>query len=215
MNIQCIFDTMLLRQIALYSNFNMYEVITQSLRKLVDFTDEELFMFMQKLKVVALKKYGFYLKEGQTCKGMVIVQKGCLRYFSRDEKGDHTIGFAFEGEWIGDYESFLLQAPSPDFIEAIEDTELFILSYADMQALYNHSQRFERFGRIIAERLFIDTARNNRNLKMQSAENRYRELLNTQPRIFERLPQHMIASYLGIQPQSLSRIRAKLSNSKN
>ncbi|GAA3988312.1 Crp/Fnr family transcriptional regulator [Mucilaginibacter dorajii] len=193
----------------------MYEIITQSLRKLVDFTDEELFMFMQRLKPVILKKYAFYLKEGQVCKGMVIVQKGCLRYFSRGEKGDHTIGFAFEGEWIGDYESFLLQAPSPDFIEAIEDTELFTLSYADMQALYSHSQRFERFGRLIAERLFIDTARNNRNLKMQSAEDRYLELLNTQPRIFERLPQHLIASYLGIQPQSLSRIRAKLYNPKS
>jgi CRP-like cAMP-binding protein len=193
----------------------MYEIITQSLRKLVDFTDEELFMFMQRLKPVTLKKYGFYLKEGQVCKGMVIVQKGCLRYFSRGEKGDHTIGFAFEGEWIGDYESFLLQSPSPDFIEAIEDTELFTLSYADMQALYQYSQRFERFGRIIAENLFISTAKNNRNLLTQSAEDRYLELLNTQPRIFERLPQHLIASYLGIQPQSLSRIRAKLSNLKS
>ncbi len=190
----------------------MYEIITQSLRKLVDFTDEELFIFMQKLKPVTLKKFSFYLKEGQVCKGMVIVQKGCLRYFSRGEKGDHTMGFAFESEWIGDYESFLLQAPSLDFIEAIEDTEIFTLSYADMQALYNNRPRFEKFGRLIAERLFIDTARSNRNLKMQSAEDRYLELLHTQPRIFERLPQHLIASYLGIRPQSLSRIRAKLSN---
>jgi CRP-like cAMP-binding protein len=193
----------------------MYEIITQSLRKLVDFTDEELFLFMQKLKPVTLKKYAFYLKKSQVCKGMVIIYKGGLRYFSRDEKGDHTIGFAFEGEWLGDYESFLLQAPSPDFIEALEDTELFTLSYADMQALYQHSQRFEKFGRMIAENLFISTARNNRNLKTQSAEDRYLELLNTQPHIFERLPQHLIASYLGIQPPSLSRIRARLANTKN
>jgi CRP-like cAMP-binding protein len=192
----------------------MYEIITQSLRNLVDFTDEELFMFMQKLKPVTLKKHAFYLKEGQVCKGMVIVQKGCLRYFSRREKGDQTIGFAFEGEWIGDYESFLLQAPSADFIEAIEDTELFTLSYADMQALYQYSQRFERFGRIIAENLFISTAKSNRNLLTQSAEDRYLELLTNRPHIFERLPLHLIASYLGIQPQSLSRIRAKLANPK-
>jgi CRP-like cAMP-binding protein len=193
----------------------MYEVITQSLRALVDFTDEELFLFMQRLKPLSLKKYAFYLKQGQVCKSMVIVFKGGLRYFSHSDKGDNTLGFAFEGEWIGDYESFLLQTPSPDFIEALEDCELFTLSYADMQALYNHSQRFERFGRMIAERLFIDTARNNRNLKMQSAEDRYLDLLTKQPHIFERLPQHLIASYLGIQPQSLSRIRARLSNAKN
>ncbi len=193
----------------------MYEAITQSLRSLVDFTDEELFLFMQKLKPVSLKKHAFYLKEGQVCKGMVIIYKGGLRYFSRSEKGDYTIGFAFEGDWIGDYESFLLQTPSPDFIEALEDCELFTLNYADMQALYQHSQRFEQFGRLIAEQLFINTARNNRNLKMQSAEDRYMELLTTQPHIFERLPQHLIASYLGIQPQSLSRIRAKIFNAKN
>jgi CRP-like cAMP-binding protein len=193
----------------------MYEVITQSLRSLVDFTDEELFLFMQRLKSVTLKKYAFYLKEGQVCKGMAIVNKGGLRYFSRSEKGDHTIGFAFEGEWIGDYESFLLQVPSLDFIEALEDCELFTLSYADMQALYQYSQRFEKFGRIIAESLFISAAKQKRNLMMQSAEDRYLELLSSQPHIFERLPQHLIASYLGIQPQSLSRIRAKLFNTKS
>jgi CRP-like cAMP-binding protein len=193
----------------------MYEVITQSLRSLVDFTDEELFLFMQRLKPVTLKKYAFYLKEGQVCKGMAIVNKGGLRYFSRSEKGDHTIGFAFEGEWIGDYESFLLQVPSLDFIEALEDCELFTLSYADMQALYQYSQRFEKFGRIIAESLFISAAKQKRNLMMQSAEDRYLELLSSQPHIFERLPQHLIASYLGIQPQSLSRIRAKLFNTKS
>jgi CRP-like cAMP-binding protein len=193
----------------------MYEVITQSLSALVDFTDEELFLFMQRLKPVSLKKYAFYLRGGQVCKSMVIVYKGGLRYYSRGEKGDYTIGFAFEGEWIGDYESFLLQTPSPDFIEALEDCELFTLSYADMQALYQHSQRFEKFGRIIAEKLFIDVAKSKRNLMIQSAEDRYLELLATQPHIFERLPQHLIASYLGIQPQSLSRIRAKISNAKN
>lgn len=193
----------------------MHEIITQSLRSLVDFNDEELFLFMQRLKPVSLKKYAFYLKEGQVCKSMVIVYKGGLRYFSRGEKGDHTIGFAFEGEWIGDYESFLLQTPSPDFIEALEDCELFTLGYADMQALYQHSQRFEKFGRIIAEKLFIGAAKQNRNLMIQSAEDRYQELLSTQPHIFERLPQHLIASYLGIQPQSLSRIRARLLNAKN
>ncbi len=192
----------------------MYEVIIKSLRKLVDFTDEELFLFMQRLKPVSLKRYAFYLKEGQVCKGMALVNKGGLRYFSRGEKGDYTIGFAFEGEWIGDYESLLLQTPSPDFIEALEDCELFTLSYTDMQALYQHSQRFEKFGRLIAEKLFIDTAKSKRNLMIQSAEERYLGLLNTQPHIFERLPQHLIASYLGIQPQSLSRIRAKISSTK-
>lgn len=192
----------------------MYEAITQSLLTVVDFTPEELFLFMQRLKPVKLKKYDFYLKEGNVCKSMVIVHTGGLRYFSRSDKGEYTDGFAFEGEWLGDYESFLLQVPSAHFIEALEDTELFSLSFTDMQALYEHSQRFERFGRIIAERLFIATAKSKRNLIIQSAEDRYLDLLTSQPHIFERLPLNLIASFLGIQPQSLSRIRAKLLNSK-
>lgn len=193
----------------------MYEVITQSLSAVVDFTEQELFLFMQRLKPLSLKKHSFCLKEGQVCKSMVIVYKGGLRYFSRSEKGDYTLGFAFEGEWIGDYESFLLQAPSDGFIEALEDSELFTLSYADMQALYQHSQRFEKFGRLIAESLFIKTARSKRNLMVQSAEDRYLDLLTSQPHILERLPQHLIASYLGIQPQSLSRIRARIANARS
>lgn len=192
----------------------MFEVITQSLSSVVDFTEEELFLFMQRLKLLRLKKYEFFLKNGQLCTSMVIVYKGGLRYFSRSEKGDHTLGFAFEGEWLGDYESFLQQTPSDCYIEALEDCELFTLNYADMQALYHHSQRFERFGRLIAEELFIKTARSKRNLMLQSAEDRYLNLLTSQPHIMERLPQHLIASYLGIQPQSLSRIRAKILNTK-
>lgn len=192
----------------------MYEVITRSLRKLVDFTDEELFLFMQKLKPLNLKKHELCLREGQVCKYMVLVHKGGLRYFSRGAKGDHTLGFAFEGEWLGDYESFLLQTASGCLIEALEDCELFTLSYPDMQALYQHSQRFERFGRVIAEQLFLATAKSKSNLMIQTAKERYIALLTSQSHIFERLPQHLIASYLGIQPQSLSRIRADVAKMK-
>lgn len=84
-----------------------------------------------------------------------------------------------------------------------------------MQELYNKSQRFERFGRLIAERLFIETAKSKNNLLTQTAEDRYLELLTHQPQIFERLPLALIASYLGIQPQSLSRIRARVVSGKN
>jgi CRP-like cAMP-binding protein len=188
----------------------MYEIITQSLRSLVNFSDEELFLFMQRLKPLNLKKYEFLLREGQVCTKMVLVQKGGLRYFSRNVKGDYTMGFAFEGEWLGDYESFLLQRPSADYIEALEDCELYTLGYEDMQALYEKKDCFQKFGRLIAEKLFISIAKSMRNLQLQSAKERYLALLSDQPQIFERLPQHLIASYLGIQPQSLSRIRAEV-----
>jgi len=189
----------------------MYEVITKSLRELVDFSDEELFLFMRSLKPMSLKKHDLFLQPGKVCRSMVIVQKGALRYYSGSERGDQTIGFAFEGDWLGDYESFLLQTPSADYIEALENCELFLISNTDMQALYQHSQRFEKFGRLIAERLFINTMKSKRDHMVQSAKSRYLELIRLNPHIIDRLPQHLIASYLGIQPQSLSRIKAKLS----
>jgi CRP-like cAMP-binding protein len=189
----------------------MYEIITESLRTTVDLSDEELFIFMQRLKPLKLKKYEFFLEPGKICRAMVIVQKGGLRYFSRSEKGEYTFAFSFEGDWLGDYESFLLQSPSQDYIEALEDCELYLISYSDMQSLYLQSQRFEKFGRLIAERLFIEAVKGKRNFMIQSAEDRYLDLIAAKPQILDRLPQHLIASYLGIQPQSLSRIRSKLS----
>ena len=193
----------------------MTELLKENINNHISLTDDEMKAFCSLFENRIIKKKTLLLREGEVCKFEGFVTKGIFRVYHIDKSGaEHILYFAIENWWITDIDSFTAEKPSQLFIEALEDCELFTLSYADMQALYTHSQRFEKFGRIIAERLFIASAKSKRNLMVQSAEDRYIELLTNQPKIFERLPQHLIASYLGIQPQSLSRIRARLSNPK-
>lgn len=193
----------------------MYDTIINALTRLVEFDEEELFYFLKLLKPRMLNKNDFILEGGDICKTMVIVNRGGLRYFSLNDKGEQSNWFAFEGEWLGDYESFLTRQPSSHFIQAIEATEIFSLSYDDMQQLYAKGAKYERFGRLIAENLFIKAERSRNELTSLPAEQRYLNLIKDHPDILKRIPVQHIATYLGIQPQSLSRIRRNIASRKS
>ncbi len=193
----------------------MYDIIINALTRLVEFDEEELFYFLKLLKPRMLNKNDFILEAGEICKTMVIVNRGGLRYFSLNDKGEQSNWFAFEGEWLGDYESFLTRQPSSHFIQAIEATEIFSLSYDDMQQLYAKGVKYERFGRLIAENLFIKAERSRNELTSLPAEQRYLNLIKDHPDILKRIPVQHIATYLGIQPQSLSRIRRNIASRKS
>jgi CRP-like cAMP-binding protein len=193
----------------------MYETITAALTGLVDFSDEELFRFMQRLRPRRLKKNEYILVAGETCNAMTIVAEGALRYFAATGTGEQNFWFAFEGDWLGDYGSFLMRTPSEHYMQALEDSEVFCLSYEDMQQLYSMGANYERFGRLIAERLFLAASRSWSSLASLSAEQRYLNLLREDPRIVRRVSQQHIATYLGIQPQSLSRIRSRLARQQD
>ena len=193
----------------------MYDTIIKALTSLVEFNEEELFHFLKLLKRRTLNKNEFILEAGDICKSMVVINSGGLRYFTINDKGEQSYWFAFEGEWLGDYESFLTRQPSSHFIQAIEATEIFALSYEDMQQLYASGARFERFGRLIAENLFIKAERSRNELTSLPAEQRYLNLIKNHPNIHKRVPVQHIATYLGIQPQSLSRIRRNIAIQKS
>ncbi|MES2826750.1 MAG: Crp/Fnr family transcriptional regulator [Bacteroidota bacterium] len=193
----------------------MYQQIISALTQVVNFTEDELFLFMKHFKPLEVPKNEFLLRPGQVCRAMVLIHRGALRYYNESEKGEKTQGFGFELEWMGDYHSFLTRQPSDHYIQAMEDTEVFCLYYDDMQKLYGEGANFERFGRLIAEGLFLATAAAKYDLLSLSAQQRYEKLLKLNPRIMQRVPQQYVATYLGIAPQSLSRIRGKLSSSKD
>ena len=190
----------------------MYEIITKALRSLVDFSEEELLQFLQKLKPRQLKRGEHVLTAGEVCRAMVLVESGSLRYYAAAEKGEQSFWFCFEGEWLGDYGSFLAQRPSLHYLQALEESRVFYLYREDMEDLYAKGAKFERFGRLIAEHLFLSTEQSRHELVTLPAERRYLNLVERHPKIIQRVAQQHIASYLGIQPQSLSRIRSKLSN---
>lgn len=193
----------------------MFDIIKQSLLRIMpSLTEEEMVFFISKLEHRTIRKHDFFVKEAQICREMAVVVKGCFRLYFTYHDREQTGHFMFEGQWIGDYESFLTKNPASNNVQALEDSEFFCLSYDNMQQLYNLGAKYEKFGRLIAEYIYIIAMNEYKSLLLKTPEERYIELLNTQPHIPERLPQHYIASYLGIQPPSLSRIRNKLARMK-
>lgn len=189
----------------------MLETIKQSLKKIMpSITEEEMISFISRLESRTIAKNEFFVREGQVANEMAVVFKGAFRMYFTYKEREQTGHFMFEGQWIGDYESFLSRKPAANNVEALEDSEVFCLSYDKMQAMYKMGAQYERFGRLIAEYVYLVAMNSYKSLLLKTAEERYLELLETQPHILERLPQHYIASYLGIQAPSLSRIRNKL-----
>jgi CRP-like cAMP-binding protein len=189
----------------------MFAIIKQSLLRIMPtLTEEEMIFFISRLEARTIAKHDFFVKEGQVANDMAIVHKGAFRMYFTYQEREQTGHFMFEGQWMGDYESFLTRQPAANNVEALEDSEVFCLSYDKMQELYKMGAHYERFGRLIAEYVYLVAMNSYKSLLLKTAEERYIELLHTQPHILERLPQHYIASYLGIQAPSLSRIRNKL-----
>ena len=189
----------------------MLQTIKQSLKKIMpSITEEEMISFISRLESRTIAKHEFFVREGQVANEMAVVFKGAFRMYFTYKEREQTGHFMFEGQWLGDYESFLSRKPAVNNVEALEDSEVFCLSYDTMQAMYKMGAQYERFGRLIAEYVYLVAMNSYKSLLLKTAEERYLELLETQPHILERLPQHYIASYLGIQAPSLSRIRNKL-----
>jgi CRP-like cAMP-binding protein len=177
-------------------------------------TEEEWSAHERALIPATIKKGEYFLKAGEVCNYVGFVNVGCFRYFNILNGEDFTTQIAFEGEYITNYKSFLTRTPAIDHIIALEDSEILQLDYNAMQQLYQHYPVWQKFGRLIAESIFIESTNRWQSLLLQSAEERYIALLKNQPHILNRVPLKFIASYLGVAPESLSRIRKRISQPK-
>jgi CRP-like cAMP-binding protein len=162
--------------------------------------------------VKKLKKRQFFLQEGDVCKYAGFITKGCLKTYSIDKNGDeHVFQIAIEGWWVSDMYSHLTGEPATFTIEALEECELLILDLEARETIFKQIPNYERFHRILLERNYLATQRRVNSMLSSSAEERYLAFINKYPQIVQRVPQLVIASYLGIAPESLSRIRKHLS----
>ncbi len=159
-----------------------------------------------------LKKGEFLTRQGEITRTVSFINKGLLRMCYLIEGKEICTGFVCENEYISSYASFLTQTPSAENIDALEECELVNLSYEDMQQLYKTNPVFETFGRRIAEYLFIMVSSQTTRLLTLTPEERYQSVIEYQPFVIQRVPQYMIASYIGITPEHLSRIRKKISS---
>lgn len=165
-------------------------------------------------KEKSIKKGDFFLAEGQVCKHVGFIAKGLMRYFINQDGEDKTYAFAQESSFVCNYESFVPQAPSTKIIQALEDCEILQISFTDLQIFYKSVSEGERFGRLVIEQVFIQTLQDLSSFYTDTPEYRYEQFVKKHPDLQQRISQYHIASYVGVKPQSLSRIRKRTSNPK-
>jgi CRP-like cAMP-binding protein len=189
----------------------MYEVFKGNIRSKINITNEELDKIISFIKPLSIKRKQHIFRQGEIARYNIFVEKGALRSYSIDEKGvEQVIQFALEDHWIGDLYSLITNKPSELYVEAIEDSEVLLLPSEAMEILYREVPSLERMFRILMQNAYVATLKRLNSTLRISAEERYVELTKTYPDIAQRVPLAHIASYLGITPESLSRIRKHL-----
>jgi CRP-like cAMP-binding protein len=157
-----------------------------------------------------LEKGGYFLREGQACRYLGFINTGLIRYYHNKDGEEMISDFGREGNFVCNYESFIDQSPSHINIQAIEPTQLLTISSGDLQAFYRKVPGGERFGRLAIERVYVDAIKLVRSLYTDTPEERYLKFMHYYPDLQQRIPQYYISSYVGVKPQSLSRIRKRM-----
>jgi len=185
---------------------NYIERVTSS-----QMSEDEFNLYKQSFAVKRVKKKQFLLHEGTICRYMAFVVKGAMRQYTIDNKGnEHIVRFGIEEWWMSDRESFISLIPSRYNIDAIEDTDLLVTTNEQLIRLQDQSPLFVKLGHILDEKSYIASQKRIAATIGLSAEEKVQDLLAHYPRFFSRIPQNMLASYMGITPETLSRIRKQL-----
>lgn len=176
-------------------------------------TELELSLFASKLKFAALQKKALFLESGDTQKLLGFVTKGLIRSFYIDKDGnERTVGFYSEGDYATHYPSFITRKPSKYSIQCLEPTTFACLSLEDLQWLYGQSQNFEKYGRLVAEEVLKQQQARIESFVFQTAEERYLDFMQQHSTLFNRVSLSHLCSFLGIERQSLTRIRQKIAH---
>jgi len=191
-----------------------FPALAALLKKTTDFTRAEMAIVLDSFEHFSYKKKTLVLKAGNTSKDIFFVTKGCLRLYYKKEDMDISAYFFTENTFAGAYDSFVSQQPSRHFIEAFEDCEILALSRTKLNRLYARVPKMNEFIRKILEARFFDLHHLFTSQILDSPEERYLNLLRYRSELVNRIPQHHIATFLGITPASLSRIRKRIAKNK-
>lgn len=193
----------------------MFDQLRLHINSVVEMSDEDFNRGTKYLIPKKLRKRQYLLQAGDVCPWVVFISKGCLRQYSLDDLGiERVIRFAIESWWITDLESFRSRVPATSDIDALEDSELLLLSNESLEILSNATPSWERYYRRILEKENEAARMRISDFVGASSEERYTNFLKSYPDLLQRIPLHQIASYLGMTPQSLSRIRKQLTKRK-
>lgn len=185
----------------------MHDLLLKKIKSITSFTDEELAFFISKLKELFIPKGEHFLREGQVSRHLGFIVSGMGMYYKNYEGVEIPTDFALENEWVGYLHSFTNKIASDINIKMLEDTQLLILSAEDLEIVYQFQPKFRILKDYYTEISFVSNTRHTADLAMLNAKQRYHKFMKEQPDLANRVPQYYIAAYLGIKPQSLSRIR--------
>jgi CRP-like cAMP-binding protein len=164
----------------------------------------------ERLTIKTYKKGDYIVKQGDVCNYVYFINAGFLRFYKIIDGKEISTGFIGANEYVSSYGSFLRRQPAFENLEVLEEAELHCLSYDDMQFLYKHHPVYQMFGRVIAEQLFIWINDRTNALLLLTPEQRYENMIKNESELLQRVPQYMLASYIGVTPEHLSRIRKKM-----
>lgn len=188
--------------------------VYSTLQQMTGFSDTETEFLLSQFEHKSIKKKTDLLSAGEVAKEIYFIVKGCLRLYYEKNGIDISGYFFTENTFAGAYESFTKKQKSRHSIETIEDCELLCINYEKLQSLYREAPKMNEFIRKVLEERFFSLHQLFTSLIMDSPEERYIKLLNERPDLLQRIPQHQIATFLGVTPVSLSRIRNRVLKSQ-
>jgi CRP-like cAMP-binding protein len=187
------------------------DFIRKNLESIARLSDEDWKIFSSRLRHESVGRKSLLLKIGQVENHLSFLETGIIRYcIPREDKNDLTLAFGFGNSFVSAYQSFITRTPSVYQVETLTEVALWRLTHEDLRDIYAQTTIGERIGRLTAERIYLETSQREISLLNDTAEQRYLHLLSEQPRLIRNIPLKYLASYIGITPQALSRIRKRI-----
>jgi len=187
----------------------MYSKLLELFNQITVLEEKEIELIKSSFKPLYLTKGDFFLEAGKINKHVGFLHKGLVRYFVYKDGEESTFEFTKQGEFIADYQSFNNKTESIQNIQAIEDCEMLIINFDNVQTIFNTTNNGNLIGRLIIEHRFDVMVNQLLAIYMQNHEDRYQSFIMHYSDLTQRIPQYLIASYVGVKPESLSRIRRR------
>jgi CRP-like cAMP-binding protein len=188
----------------------MYNEIVKLISRYIDLSNDEAIAFEKCIPIKTFKKGNILLKEGQISRDSYFVIKGCLRKYYIINGEEKTTEFYVEEDSVASLQSYKNRTPANHYFECVEESRLAVLSYDKEQELFKRVPKYETLCRMSMEDNFGEQQEALAKFIMSSPEERYKNLVDTRPDLLQRIPQYHLASYLGVKPESLSRIRKRI-----
>ena len=188
----------------------MFERLKIYCRQTIPLSDKELELIDAYFECRKISKKQYLLQDNKVCNFIAFIAEGSIRHFHIKNGVEKTCDISFENSWVTDFQSFNHNTVCIMNLQAMEDTKVFIIRKENLLKLYTECSKYETFGRLMAEQVAQRATEIAMSLSSDQPEERYQNLLKKQPDLFQRIPQKYIANFLGISPESLSRIRSRI-----